>query len=84
MNEERGREEWTDEDERHPEGAEQPMPVQEEGLAVGLEAVDEQDPDIDPEIAEEVRLQEETREAEGDEGDVETVLNFRDEDENEG
>jgi hypothetical protein len=84
MDEERDREEWTDEDERHPEGAEQPMPVQEEGLAVGLEAVDEQDPDIDPEIAEEVRLQEETREAEGDEGHVETVLNFRDEDENEG
>jgi hypothetical protein len=84
MDEERNREEWTDEDERHPEGAEQPMPVQEEGLAVGLEAVDEQDPDVDPEIAEEVRLQEETREAEGDEGDVETVLNFRDEDENEG
>jgi hypothetical protein len=84
MDEDRNREEWTDEDERHPEGAEQPMPVQEEGLAVGLEAVDEQDPDIDPEIAEEVRLQEETREAEGDEGHVETVLNFRDEDENEG
>jgi hypothetical protein len=84
MDEERNREEWTDEDERHPEGAEQPMPVQEEGLAVGLEAVDEQDPDIDPEIAEEVRLQDETREAEGDEGHVETVLNFRDEDENEG
>jgi hypothetical protein len=84
MDEERNREEWTDEDERRPEGAEQPMPVQEEGLAVGLEAVDEQDPDIDPEIAEEVRLQEETREAEGDEGHVETVLNFRDEDENEG
>jgi hypothetical protein len=84
MDEERNREEWTDEDERHPEGAEQPMPVQEEGWAVGLEAVDEQDPDVDPEIAEEVRLQEETREAEGDEGDVETVLNFRDEDENEG
>ena len=84
MDEERNREEWTDEDERHPEGAEQPMPVQEEGLAVGLEAVDEQDPDIDPEIAEEVRLQEETREAEGDEGHVETVLNFRDDDENEG
>jgi len=83
MDEKRDREEWTDEDERHPEGAEKPMPVQEEGLAVGLEAVDEQDPDIDPEIAEEVRLQEETREAEGDEGDVETVLNFRDEDENE-
>jgi hypothetical protein len=84
MDEERNREEWTDEDERRPEGAEQPMPVQEEGLAVGLEAVDEQDPDIDPEIAEEVRLQDETREAEGDEGHVETVLNFRDEDENEG
>ena len=84
MDTERDREEWTDEDERHPGGAEQPMPVQEEGLAVGFEAVDEQDPDIDPEIAEEVRLQEETREAEGDEGDVETVLNFRDEAENEG
>ena len=84
MDEDRNREEWTDEDERHPEGAEQPMPVQEEGLAVGLEAVDEQGPDIDPEITEEVRLQEETREAEGDEGHVETVLNFRDEDENEG
>ena len=74
MNEERGREEWTDEDERHPEGAEQPMPVQEEGLAVGLEAVDEQDPDIDPEIAAEVQLQEETRDAEKEYGPIEDAV----------
>jgi hypothetical protein len=80
---ERDREEWTEEDERHPEGEPGPMPVQEEGLATGLEGVDEQDPDVDPEIAEEVRLQEETREAEGDEGPVETVLNFRDEEDEE-
>jgi hypothetical protein len=82
---ERDREEWTDEDERHPGGAEEPMPVQEQGLAMGLEGLDENDPDVDPEIAAEVELQEETREAEGDEGPVETVLNFRDdEDEEEG
>ena len=83
MDTERDREEWTEEDERHPEGAEQPMPVQEEGLAVGLEGQDDFDADLDPEIAEEVRLQEETREAEGDEGPVETVLNFRDEEDDE-
>jgi hypothetical protein len=41
------------------------MPVQEAGLAVGLEGLDEQDPDVDPEIAEEVRIDEETRQAEG-------------------
>jgi hypothetical protein len=86
MNVERDREEWTEEDERHPEGKEKPMPVQEEGLAVGLEAQDGFDADLDPEIAAEVELQEETREAEGedaDDGPVETVLNFRDEDEKE-
>ncbi len=58
------------------------MPVQEEGIAVGLEGEDGFDADLDPEIAKEVQLQEETREAEGDEdGDdeVETVLNFDDE-----
>jgi hypothetical protein len=83
MDEERDREEWTDEDERHlaGEGEEQPIPVQEAGLAVGLEGQDGLDPDVDPEIAAEVELQEETREAEGDEGHVETVLNFREEDE---
>ena len=59
MDIQRDREEWTEEDERHPEGAEQPMPVQEEGLAVGLEGQDGFDADIDPEIAEEVQLQEE-------------------------
>ena len=84
MDTDRDREEWTDEDERHPGGAEEPIPVQEEGLAVGLEGQDGFDADLDPEIAEEVELQEETREAEGDPGEVETVLNFRDEDEEEG
>jgi hypothetical protein len=78
MDVERDREEWTDEDERRPDGAEEPIPVQEEGLAVGLEGQDGYDSDVDPEIVEEVELQEETREAEGDEGPVETVLNFRD------
>jgi hypothetical protein len=80
---ERDREEWTDEDERHPEPVEKPMPVQEDGLAVGLEGQDGFEADLDPEIAAEVELQEETREAEGDDADdepVETVLNFRDED----
>jgi hypothetical protein len=52
-------------------GEPEPMPVQEEGHAVGLEAVDEQDPDIDPEIATEVELQEETREAEEEHGPIE-------------
>jgi hypothetical protein len=83
---ERDREEWTDEDERHPEPAEKPMPVQEDGLAVGLEGQDGFEADLDPEIAAEVELQEETREAEGDGDDdepVETVLNFRDEDDEE-
>lgn len=50
------------------------MPVQEEGLAVGLEAVDEQDPDRDPEIAAEVQLQEETGEAEQDYGPIEDAV----------
>jgi hypothetical protein len=85
MDTERDREEWTEEDERHPEGErEEPMPVQEAGLAVGLEGQDEVDTDVDPEIAAEVELQEETREAEGDEDHVETVLNFRDDEDEEG
>jgi hypothetical protein len=80
MDEERDREEWTDESERElSEPEAEPMPVQEAGLAVGLEGLDVQNPDVDPEIAEEVRIEEETRQAEGDPGDVETVLNFRDE-----
>ena len=45
----------------------------------GSKALDVQNPDVDPEIAEEVRIEEETRQAEGDPGEVETVLNFRDE-----
>jgi hypothetical protein len=64
MNTKRDREEWTGEDERHPEGKEKPMPVQEEGLAVGLEGEDGFDADLDPEIADEVRLESETEEAE--------------------
>ena len=68
---ERDREEWTDEDERHPEGEPGAMPVQEEGLAVGLEGQDDFDPDVDPEIAAEVELQEETREAEDEHGPIE-------------
>jgi hypothetical protein len=71
---ERDREEWTEDDERHPEGEPGPMPVQEEGLAVGIEAVDEQDPDVDPEIAAEVELQEETREAEEEHGPTEDAV----------
>jgi hypothetical protein len=74
MNSEHEREEWTDEDERHPEGEPGPIPVQEEGLAVGLEAVDGQDPDLDPEVAQEVQLQEETREAEEEFGPIEDAV----------
>ena len=74
MDEDRDRVEWTVEKERHPEGEEKPMPVQEEGLAVGLEAVDEQDPDLDPQIAAEVQLQEETREAEEEFGPIEDAV----------
>jgi hypothetical protein len=74
MDDDRDRGEWTDEKERHPEGDEKPMPVQEEGLAVGLEAVDEQDPDLDPQIAAEVQLQEETREAEEEFGPIEDAV----------
>ena len=68
------REEWTDEDERHPEPAERPMPVQEEGLAVGLEGQDGFDADLDPEIAAEVQLQEETRETEDEFGPIEDAV----------
>jgi hypothetical protein len=84
MNEDKDREDWTEQDERElGEPKEEPMPVQEEGLAVGLEAQDDFDPDVDPEIAAEVELQEETREAEGEDPDepVETVMNFGDDDE---
>jgi hypothetical protein len=71
---ERDRREWTDEDERHPGRAEEPIPVQEEGLAMGLEGLDENDPDVDPELAVEVELQEETREAEEEHGPVEDAV----------
>jgi hypothetical protein len=74
MDIERDREEWTGEDERHPEGKEKPMPVQEEGLAVGLEGEDGSDADIDPEIAAEVDLQDETRQAEKELGPLEDAI----------
>jgi hypothetical protein len=74
MNTERDREEWTGEDERHPEGKEKPMPVQEEGLAVGLEGEDGFDADVDPEIAAEVELQSETEEAEKELGSLEDAI----------
>jgi hypothetical protein len=74
MNTERDREEWTGEDERHPEGKEKPMPVQEEGLAVGLEGEDGFDADLDPEIADEVRLESETEEAEKVLGPLEDAI----------
>ena len=74
MDDDRDRGEWTDEKERHSEGDEKPMPVQKEGLAVGLEGVDEQDPDLDPQIAAEVQLQEETREAEEEFGPIEDAV----------
>jgi hypothetical protein len=69
---ERDREEWTEEDERHPDPPEQPMPVKEEGIAVGLE--DDFDADLDPEIAAEVQIQEETREAEEEFGPIEDAV----------
>ena len=71
---ERDREEWTDEEERHPEGPKEPMPVQEEGMAVGLEGQDGFAADLDPEIAAEVELQEETREAEDQLGPLEDAV----------
>jgi hypothetical protein len=74
MDVERDREEWTDEDERRPEGDREPMPVQEEGIAVGLEAGDDFEADLDPEIAAEVQLQEETREAEEEYGPIEDAV----------
>ncbi len=57
------------------EGKEKPMPVQEEGLAVGLEGEDGSDVDIDPEIAAEVDLQDETRRGrEGASGPLEDAI----------
>ncbi len=60
------------ENEYEPEGA-GPMPIQ-SAEAAGLEGIDEHDPDFDPEIAEEVRLQEETEEAEEQFGPIEDAV----------
>jgi hypothetical protein len=74
MDIERDREEWTEDDERHPDGPQKPMPVQEDGLAVGLEGQDGFDADLDPEIAAEVQLQGETEEAEEELGPLEDAV----------
>jgi hypothetical protein len=57
--------------EREAEG----IPVQ-SAEAAGLGGIDEQDPDVDPEIEEELRLQEETEEADAHEpaGPMEAAL----------
>jgi hypothetical protein len=57
--------------EREAEG----IPIQ-SAEAAGLEGIDEQDPDIDPEIEEELRLQEETEAADAHElaGPMEAAL----------
>jgi hypothetical protein len=50
-----------------------PIPIQ-SAEAAGLEGIDEQNPDVDPEIAEEARLQEETRETEDEFGPIEDAV----------
>ena len=62
----------TAENEYEREGA-GPMPVQ-SAEAAGLEGIDGQDKDIDPEIAAEVQLAEETRETEAEYGDEEDAV----------
>jgi hypothetical protein len=72
---ERARQEWTEEDERHPEGEPDEL-ITPDGEDVALGGVDELDPDIDPEIVEEVQLQEETEQADQHEpaGPLEAAL----------
>ncbi len=62
----------TAENEYEREGA-GPMPIQ-SAEATGLEGVDEQDTDVDPAIAAEVQLQEETRETEEEFGPEEDAV----------
>jgi hypothetical protein len=62
----------TAENEYEREGA-GPMPVQ-SAEAAGLEGIDGPDKDIDPEIAAEVQLAEETRETEAEHGDEEDAV----------
>ena len=62
----------TAENEYEREGAGQ-MPVQ-SAEAAGLEGIDGQDKDIDPEIAAEVQLAEETRETEAEHGSEEDAV----------
>jgi hypothetical protein len=50
-----------------------PMPIQSE-QAAGLEGIDEADQDVDPAIAEEMRLMEETEEAEEEFGPEEDAV----------
>ena len=62
----------TPENEYEREGA-GPMPVQ-SAEAVGLEGVDEPNQDVDPAVAAEVQLQEETRETEAEHGAEEDAV----------
>ena len=50
-----------------------PMPIQ-SAEAAGLEGIDGPDPDVDPEVAAEIRLQEETEEAEEEFGPLEDAV----------
>jgi hypothetical protein len=52
---EREREEWTEEDEHKPEGGPDEL-MTPDGEDVALSGIDDLDQDIDPEIAEELRL----------------------------
>ncbi len=72
---ERDREEWTEEDERHPERGEGEL-MTPDGEDVALGGIDEPDPDVDPDIAEEAKLQDETEEADAHEvaGPLEAAL----------
>jgi hypothetical protein len=58
---EREREEWTEEDERKPEGDPDEL-MTSDGEDVALSGIDDLDQDIDPEIAEELRLLDEAEE----------------------
>jgi hypothetical protein len=58
----RDREEWTEKDERNPEGEPDEL-MTPDGEDVALGGIDDPDPDADPEIAEEARLLGETEEA---------------------
>jgi hypothetical protein len=82
---EREREEWTEEDEHKPEGDPDEL-MTPDGEDVALGGIDDSDPDIDPEIAEEVRLLGETEEADEHEpaGPLEAALDEAEEEDEAG